>query len=157
MSTFDPQAFENMVIEQSNETKSTPVPEGDYKTIIDSVNVKSVKIKSGDREGQEVPVLQVVYQILDEDGTLAKQLNMDKITVRQDVWLDVSESGTLAFGPNQNVRLGKLRDAVGLNQPNKPFSFKMLEGQGPLLIGVGLDIRDDLAYNRVNSVQKFTG
>ena len=157
MSTFDPAAFEQMTIDQANETKSTPVPEGDFRAIIDSVRIKTISIKNGERAGQEVPILEVIYDIDDEDGKLKEELNRDKVTVRQDIWLDVNESGALAFGPNTNVQLGKLRDAVGLNKPGKTFAFKMLEGQGPLMIHVTQDSKDDLTFNRVPRVSKITG
>lgn len=157
MSTFDPAAFEQMTIDQANETKSTPVPEGDYTAIVDSAAVHGVEIKSGERAGQTVPVLQVIYHLQDDDGKLKKLLNRDKVTVRDDVWLDLTESGALAFGPNQNVRLGKLREACNLNKPGKPFTMKMLEGQGPVAISVTqiTDKNDStIVYNRVARVGK---
>lgn len=154
MSTFDAAAFEQMTIEQANETKSTPVPEGDFEANIDSVRIKSIAISKGDRAGQEVPILEITWHIRDDDGKLKKELNRDKVTVRQDLWLDVTESGALAFGPNNNVALGRVRQAVGLNKPGKPFTFKMLEGQGPAMIHVSQEHRDDLTYNRVTRVQE---
>jgi len=131
-STFDPAAFENQIIDQGNETVMTPVPEGEYRGFIKSVRVKAVTTQArGD-----VPVLEVIYQIDDETGELAKEMNRDEVTVRQDVWLDVTENGALAFGPNQNVGLGKLREAVSMNDPSRSFTFKQLEGAGPVLVTV---------------------
>lgn len=135
-STFDASAFENMTTDQANETTMTPVPEGEYLGLIDRIRIKSIKIRNGERAGQEVPILEVIYKIMDDTGELGKQLNRENVTVRQDVWLDVNDQGGLAFGPNQNVALGRLREAVGLNAPGKPFAFKQLEGQGPLKIMV---------------------
>lgn len=159
MSTFDPAAFENTTVEQSSETHSTPVPEGEYTAIIDSVKVNSIKIKNGDRAGQEVPILRVIYHIEDDDGKLSSLLNREKVTVRQDIWLDTKGEGasmTLAFGPNQNVALGRLRDAVNLNKPGKPFNFKMLEGQGPVKITVTNtdDVERGTTYDNVTRVGK---
>lgn len=156
MSTFDAALFENMVIEGANETHSTPVPEGDYTAIIDKVQISSIEIKNGDRAGQTVPILNVTYHIMDDDGALAAQLNRDKITVRQMIWLDVTDKGTLAFGPNQNLGLGRVREAAGLNNPNKPFAFKQLEGQGPVRIAVTHRTDDErgLTYDQVSRVSK---
>lgn len=155
MSAFDVAAFENQIVEGANETKTTPVPEGDYNATIDTARVKSIAITRGERAGQEVPVLEVNYHLHDDTGELNKLLNRDKVTVRQDIWLDVNEHGSLAFGPNLNVQLGRLREAVGLNQPGRPFTFKMLEGQGPLVISVSHDTRENGdVYNRVQNVRR---
>lgn len=157
MSAFDPAAFENMVVEEANETESTPVPEGDYLGLIDKVSVRGQEIKNGSRAGETVPILDVVYALNDDDGKLAKQLNRDKITVRQQIWLDLNENSALAFGPNQNVQLGRLRDAVGLNKTGKPFTFKQLEGQGPLAIYVTNRTLDDgRVFDEVKRVQRPT-
>lgn len=155
MSTFDVNAFENMVIEESNETKTTPVPEGKFPGSIDSQKIKTFKAKRGPREGQDLPILEVVYELADEDGKLKEILNRDKVTVRQDIWLDVNDNGGLAFGPNQNVALGRLREATGLNAPGRPFSFTMLEGQGPLMIHVTQFANPETGdvYNRVPKVE----
>jgi len=154
-STFDPEAFESIVIDQANEVKMTPVPEGDYTAMIDKVRIKSVTVKKGAREGQEIPILEVLHHIQDEDGKLKKLLNLDKVVVRQDIWLDV-ENGALAFGPNQNVGLGRIREATGLNKPGKAFTFKMLEGQGPIELTVGLRENSETGdfFNVVKGVRK---
>lgn len=158
MSTFDAAAFENTVIEESNETKTTPVPEGDYPSIVDKVRIKTITISKGDRMGQTVPILEVMYHILDEDNKLKELLNRDKVTVRQDLWLQVTEDGRLAFGPNQNVDLGRLREATGLNKPGRPFTFGMLEGCGPVMVSVTQDARADTGdvYNKVPRVMAMS-
>lgn len=154
--TFDPAAFEEMVIDKENETKSTPVPEGVYEALIDTVRVKSVTLTKGDRAGEVVPILEVNYLILDEEGELAKELNRERITVRQDIWLDVQGSGAkarLSFGPNQNLALGRLREATGLNKPG--ITFGQMEGAGPISITVVLDPRENGdVYNRVVKTMK---
>ena len=157
MSTFDVNAFENMIIEEASETKTTPVPEGAFPAIIDGQRIKTIKIKSGPREGQEVPILEVTYDLTDEDGKLKEVLNRDKVTVRQDIWLDVNDQGALAFGPNQNVALGRLRDACDMNAPGRPFSFSMLEGQGPVMVHVTQFANPETGdvYNRVPKVEKM--
>lgn len=157
MSTFDVNAFENTVIEESNETKTTPVPEGTFPGLVDSQRIKTIKVKNGPREGQELPILEVTYELTDDDGKLKEVLNRDKVTVRQDIWLDINDSGGLAFGPNQNVALGRLREATGLNAPGRPFSFGMLEGQGPVMIHVTQFANSDTGdiFNRIPKVEKI--
>jgi len=155
-STFDAAAFEATVIEAANETHMTPVPEDDYVVIIDKVRIKTIAVSKGDRAGQEVPVLELILGIVDEDGKLAKLMNREKITLRHDIWLEVNEHGGLAFGPNQNVQLGRLREACNLNKPGKPFSYGMLEGQGPLHASVTQTEPNEAGdvYNRITRLQK---
>lgn len=154
MSTFDPVAFENMTIDQSNETKTTPLPEGDYRGLVSGVKIKTVKLSKGERAGQEQPVLEVVYDLEDPTGgKILEELNRDKIQVRQDIWLDV-DNGTLAFGPNLNVQLGRLRDAVGQNKAGKPWAFKMLEGAGPVMVHVTHRTVNEDVYSQVSKISK---
>lgn len=153
-STFDPAAFEGLIIDEANETKTTPVPEGDYRGIIESVKVDAIDIQRGERAGQKVPILKVTYELEDDTGKLKELLNREKVTVRQDIWIDLNENGGIAFGPNLNVGLGRLREAVGLNKPGKAFSFKMLEGAGPVIVHVTQETRDADVFNRVPRVSK---
>jgi hypothetical protein len=157
MSTFDPAAFEAMVIDEANETKTTPVPDGDYPGLIHKAQVSTITIKSGERAGTEVPILNITWELTDEDGKLAEELNREKVFVRQDIWLDVNEHGGLAFGPNQNVALGRLREAVGMNRKGQSFSFPMLEGAGPCMVHVKTEARQDTGdiINRVPRVSKL--
>ena len=147
--TFDAAVFEQMVIDQANETKTTPVPVGDYEAMIDKVRVKSVKLSKGDRAGTEVPILEVTFHI--DDDKVAEQLNRDKVLSRMDIWLDV-EGGALAVGPNKNVRLGRLREAVGMNKPGKSFSFMQLEGAGPVKVQVNHRTVNEDVYDEVVGV-----
>ena len=51
-STFDPVAFEAMVIDEANETASTPVPEDKYMGLIDSTKIKAITPRKGQNAGQ---------------------------------------------------------------------------------------------------------
>lgn len=123
---FDVDALLENTTTESNETSFTPIPEGEYTATISSVKARSPK------EG--MALLDIVYDIDDPD--LAQRLNRQKVTVRQSVFLDI-ENGKLATGPNQNVDLGRVREAVGQNQAGKPWAPSMLEGAGPVRIIVG--------------------
>lgn len=137
MSAFDPATYENMVVEGANETKSTPVPENWYKAMCDGVRIKVQKVTDKTTgSSQEKPVLEVMHKVLDPDPNVLQALNRQELLVRQDLWLDLTENGAVAMGPNQNLGLGRLREATNKNDPKKPFSFKMLEGAGPYWIFV---------------------
>lgn len=125
MSTFNPDAFLNEVIEGANETKFTPPPVGDgYRAYIEEV--KGVTL--GDS-----PALSVTYNIIDEN--VKAELGMDRVTVRDNIFLDFEADGRLSTGKNKNVKLGALREAVDQNTPG-PWSPSRLIGAGPVLLKI---------------------
>lgn len=121
-SAFDLDAFMSATVTDANDTKITPVPEGEYMAVISKTALK--QIEKGTMAGRLV--LDVTYEI--DDQAARDATGMDKPTVRQGIFLDTTEHGTLEVGKGKNVTLGKLREAVGLNVPGKPFAFSMLFG-----------------------------
>ena len=43
--------------------------------------------------------------------------------------LDLTDSGSMDMGKGRNVGLGRLREALNLNQPGQVFSFSMIPGR----------------------------
>lgn len=129
MSVFNKEAFLNSTVTGANETKSTYVPKGEYTAYIDDLDVNS-----GEKDGRPWHSLNLKWYIPDEN--LKKALGLEHPTVQDSIFLDL-ENGVLAFGTNKNVRLGRIREAVGQNDPKKPWSFSMLKGAGPFKILVG--------------------
>ena len=125
-SSFDPDAFLSTHVEGQMETKFTPLPEGDYNAYVDSIAASEMG-----QGAEKSKVLVVTFAITDES---AKQfMQMDKPTVKHNIFLDFEEDGRLSFGKNKNVALGALREAVGQNGP-EPWSFRRLEGAGPVIL-----------------------
>lgn len=124
-STFDPNVFLNQEIKGANEVKFTPVPIGEYSGYIDDIAMDEY-------DGQ--PILIVTYALISE--ALKKELGLEKPTVQDRVFLDVDEAGALAFGINKNVRLGRIREAVGQNAQGKKWNMNMLRGAGPVMLMV---------------------
>lgn len=125
MSVFDKDTFLNQEVKGANEVKYTPVPMGEYKGYIDELDTDAY---------EETPILIITYALMDEE--LKKSLALDKPTVQDRIFLDVEKDGSLSFGPNKNVRLGRTREAVGQNDPKAKWNFNMLRGQGPVLLKV---------------------
>ncbi len=125
-STFDAELFLNQSVEGESETRYTPIPEGDYIAMIDE--------KLAMREINDSPVLDVTYVIDDEE--LRAKLDMERLTVRQSIFLDIDETGNIALGTNKNVKLGRLREALGQNTSGQTWNPGMLAGAGPLKIKV---------------------
>ncbi len=141
--SFDPDTFLDQEVAQPMETRYTPIPENTYKAFIDDIVV---------RDAKGTPVLDVVWQIPDE--ALQENLGLEKILVRQSIFLDIDDDGRLLFGPNQNIRLGSLREALAQNKKGR-WSFRSLVGAGPCMIKVSQKPdKDDpeIKWNRVDRV-----
>jgi hypothetical protein len=140
MSTFDPNAFMNASITEANDTQYVPFPEGEYSASIDKVEPKVV--------GQENPrpILNVTWKSSDPDVQTAT--GRAENSVRQTIWLDVTESGGLDFGKGKNVQLGKLRDALNQNRPGQAWAPGMLVGgMAKVKVKHSIDRRDGVTIN----------
>lgn len=117
---FNPDDFMNVQTEEVLETEYTPIPEDEYLAVIKKVEADTYGEKNS-------PALAITW-LIDDEGVKALT-GMDEPTCRQTIWLDIDENtGFLAIGKNRNVKLGKLRAALGQND-GRPWSPAMLEGQ----------------------------
>jgi hypothetical protein len=125
MSQFDPNTFLEMTVTDANSTVQTPVPAGEYLAVAEKVEARPWQSpKDPSKSGM---ALDVTWSI--DDANVKALLERDKVTVRQGIMLDMTESGGLDMGKGKNVGLGRLRAALDLNQPGQPFGFKMIEGR----------------------------
>lgn len=122
---FDPNTFLEMSVTDSNDTVSVPVPVGEYLAIAEKVDVRPWQSKSDPSKAGMA--LDIQWSV--DDANVKQLLGRDKVTVKQGIMLDVTDSGGLDMGKGKNISLGRLREAINKNQPGQPFSFKMVEGQ----------------------------
>lgn len=123
-SQFDPNAFLQATFEESNSTESIPIPVGEYPALVDKVDIVAWASRDGTKNGLK---LQLIWNIMDEEVRTVTGRAENK--VRQDIMLDLTEGGMLDMGKGMNVRLGKLREATGLNVPGEAFGFPMFAGR----------------------------
>ena len=116
--TFDPSIFEQQQYTEASDTKYVTVPAAEYPAVI-----KSHKF----RQEKGYTILDLVWAVDDQGARDAT--GMKEPTVRQSIFLDMTPNGGLDFGKGKNVKLGRLREATGLNQPGQAFSFNMLDGR----------------------------
>lgn len=121
-SAFDPKLLLDSTMNDANSTTRIPVPAREHLAVISGVD-----IRSGNKDGKDWAFLDVTYEI--DDPTVKAELGRDKVSLTQGIGLDFTPSGGLDFSKGRNVNLGRLREAVGLNQPGQPFSFRMLVGR----------------------------
>lgn len=118
MSNFSADAFMGTEVEGVGETEYTPIPENEYTALI-----KEVK---ADTTPKGNPFLELIWII--DDQTVRDLIGMEEPTVRQTLWLDISDSGALEFGKNKNIQLNKVREALNQND-GKPWSPNMMRGR----------------------------
>ena len=149
MSVFDPDSFLNETVQGANATTFEPIPEGEYLAVVASGD-KAVTVRQTEKGSV---ILDVTWEI--QDAELAEQLGRQTLTVRQSVFLDMTEQNTLDRGKGKNVSLGRLRSALNQNDPNKPWAFGHLKGAGPAMIKVGQRMNpndESIIYNDVKGV-----
>lgn len=149
MSAFNPESFMNASVTDANDTQYVQVPEGEFQATVDKVEAKVV--------GQENPrpILNVMWKISDPVAQAAT--GRAENSVRQTIWLDVTESGGLDFSKGKNVGLGKLRDALNQNKPGQSWAPGMLVG-GVARVKVkhSIDKRDGVTINaEVSGITKL--
>lgn len=147
---FNPDQFLDMQITEANDTKLTPVPVGEYVAVIEDVKCRQWQSKQD--PSKSGLTLDITWSI--DDPAVKELLGRDKVTVRQGVMLDLTESGGLDMGKGRNVGLGRLREAVGLNTPGQPFSFSMLVGR-VAKVSVSHRIDGENIYAEVKGVTKL--
>jgi hypothetical protein len=118
MSTFNAEQFMQTEIEQKGEVDYVPIPEAEYQGVIKELKPGTTPKGAAYLE---------VYWIID-DQEVRELMESDEVVCRQSIWLDITDSGALDFGKNKNIKLNRLRDALGQND-GKPWSPMMLMGQ----------------------------
>lgn len=153
---FDADKFLNQSISTPMSTSTVPIPEGEYKAIIDD-GEKAITFREGrlTADGTEVsPQCVILFSILDDN--LKIHMNRDKVMVPLTLWLD-TDGDKLDTREGKNVGLGRLRKA--LDQNDGAWNPNMLKGKGPLMIKVGQrsDKQDPtIKYSEVTRVAKLT-
>ena len=147
---FNPDQFLDMQIEGQNDTKIIPVPAGEYTAMIEEVKVRQWQGKAD--PSKSGLTLDVQWSI--DDASVKELLGRDKVTVKQGIMLDLTDAGGLDMGKGRNIGLGRLREALDLNQPGRPFSFTMLTGR-VARVSVSHRIADDNIFAEVKQVARI--
>lgn len=147
---FNPDQFLDMQVTETNDTKVIPVPVGEYTAVITDVKCRQWQAK--DDPSKSGLALDLQWEL--DDAAVKELLGRDKVTVKQDIMLDITESGGLDMGKGRNVSLGKLREAMGLNVAGQPFAFSMLNGRVAKVV-VSHRIDGEQIYAKVKGVAKL--
>jgi len=146
--SFDADQFLNASITSSNDTKVIPVPVGEYMCVIEKIAPRTWQSKDGTQSGVALDVFWLV-----EDQDVKQLLGRDTISVKQGIMLDLTPQGALDMSKGKNITLGRLREAVNLNQHGQPFSFHQLPGQ-MARVSISHRIDGEETYTQVKGVAK---
>jgi len=142
VSTFDPNVFLSAEIKGANETKFTLTPKGEWDGFVKELSMDEFDGK---------PILVITWGLLNEE--LKKVMGVEQPQIQDRIFLDF-ENGALQFGPNKNIKLGRLREAVGQNDAKQKWNFNMLNGAGPVKIMV--DHVPDIGDNAGETFARIT-
>lgn len=132
---------------QTNATVRRPVPIGEWKAVIDDVELETFP---GKKDTTKTYLrCNVSYRILDE--RVLAELGRDKV-MAVDGWLvDLTDGGDIDFGPDRNVNLGRLRAATGCNNPGDEWSFPGFKGK-TVKVKITHEMYDGEPRTRVSNV-----
>ena len=120
--TFDPEVFLAQQHTGSLDTRVPPLPEAEYPALIDNVELREVNFRDGGK-GLALNVMCLV-----EGPEVKEACGVPSKRVRYNFLLDLAPDGSLDMSNSKNLRLGRLREAIGQNT-ERPWSFLDLKGQ----------------------------
>lgn len=115
--TFNADAFLNQTVEAVMDTFRVPFPAGDH----DDLQIKEVKINSGvNTKGQNVGKTwaQIELKLVSTDPNVRDEMKVEgdqDAAVFYREFLDLDDNGNLDVRSGKNIKLGKIRKAVGQN------------------------------------------
>ena len=116
---FDADNFLNMQTAEQTSTEYLPIPDNEYTAVVHKLDVRTPK-------GNHI--IDITWKL---DAPSVEEA--DGKWVRQSIFLDITESGSLDSSKGKNVDLGRLREALGQNQPGRPWAPNMMLGQVALV------------------------
>jgi len=141
MTTFDISKLTSATTKVEGSITLPQPDEGEYRAIIDT----NIPLESWFREvevtnketGNKEPRLILRVPFLIQDDAVASKLSRDRVVVSQDLWLDLLPDGSPDLETEgRNMRLHRLRAAVGQNNKGKSWSIAALPGAGPLMVHI---------------------
>jgi hypothetical protein len=148
--SIDVQQYLNAQFKGENAVKRTPIPVGEYKSVVGDVVLEAFP---GKKDPSKTYLRCTVSHQLDDAG-LRESLKREKVIIIQDFLVDLTESGDIDFGPDRNIKLGRLRAALGLNSPLEPWSFPMFKGR-VCMVKVGHELYEGEPQSRVFNTTKL--
>jgi hypothetical protein len=144
--TFDPATFLDVTLAEANATATIPFDEGDYTAIAKEPVVRQWTSKDGSKSGIALDIFWIV-----DDAAQRAKIGREEVSCKQGIMLDLNANGGIDTGPGKNVKLGRLREALGLNKPGEPFNFRMIAGR-PAKVKIKNRVEGEDIFSEVTAV-----
>lgn len=131
------------------DTKVVPIPVNEYRAALKEVKARTWKSKD---DPTNTGVALDLFWVID-DPELAETLGRKELLVKQGIMLDVDDNGRLLVEKGKNIGLGRLREALNMNDPKKPFSFNQLPGNVAKVLVTHRIVGEDI-FAEVKSVAR---
>lgn len=157
---FDANAFMQQTVEGVGSVTVTPIPGRRYIALIGN-DEKDVQVTAfTNRKTQEQGLrLAVTFNLIDDDGMIKTAIDGRDPKITDSFFLDtIPGSYRLDMGKGKNVRLNRLRAAVGQNTGG-PWGIPMLKGAGPLILDIVVEPdreTPDVPRNRIKAYGQVT-
>ena len=122
---LNPEMLLESAINAPLDTKVIPCPEGEYTMLISKLDIRT----GTDKNGNGYTLLNVTLDV--EDQAVREFTMRDKVYVQHSCKLDIAVNPTTGLpmlddGKGKNIDLGRLREAVDLNEDGQQFNMNML-------------------------------
>lgn len=125
-SVFDPNQFLDATTTEALERRE-PLPVGDYQAEIADVEIKPWVGKQDPTKSGIAAYLKVKVNV--KSNPDASKLTYDELTMRDSIMIDQTPDGSIDYSKGKNSQLRIYREALDMNKPGQPFSFRMMLGR----------------------------
>lgn len=122
-STFDPSHILDLSTSEES-VRRPPLPAGEV--LQGEISDISVRINQGKKDPSQ-SYTSVDVKIKFSTAYIAGQ--PENVTVKDGFLLDLTDAGQLDMSAGKNGRLGRYREALGMNTPGQPFSIRQMQGR----------------------------
>lgn len=145
---FDPESFLSQKVGEKLDTVIIPCPPGNYVGLISKIDIRSwVKKDDPTISGVNLDVLVRLNSSTPGNEAILEECGVEEIVVKGGIRLDINDEGTgLAKGKGKNVPLGKLLEAVGLNNGDSELNDLLNQ---LVLVKVVQEVVDDELYAKI--------
>ena len=130
---FDASKFTATTFAGAMSTEYDVIPEGDYTLMVGPYDEKTwfraQTFKNDDGTDREAVAFEIPMEIIDD--TVRATMGRTLVFSRYKGFIDLDANGDIDFSKGRNIKIGRLREVLGQNDPTQPWGFPMLAGRGP--------------------------
>lgn len=128
-SIFDPQQFFDSTTTEAAEKRDNLPTTREYIATIDDISGRSVQGKKDPNQTYLFFDYPMTINLKDEYPEIARQVGIDKLTLRYGCGVDLTEGGAIDWSKGRNNGLRMLREATGTNVAGEAWSPRTLVGR----------------------------